>query len=35
VLEGAGGSVKQASGQSMVYGKADILNPHFIAMGLS
>ena len=35
VLEGAGGTVKQASGQAMVYGKADILNPHFIAMGLS
>ena len=35
VLEGAGGSVKQASGEAMVYGKADILNPHFIATGLS
>ncbi|HCH32518.1 MAG TPA: 3'(2'),5'-bisphosphate nucleotidase [Oceanospirillaceae bacterium] len=34
VLEGAGGSVKQASGEAMVYGKKDILNPHFIARGL-
>ena len=35
VLEGANGSVKQISGEPMVYGKRDILNPHFIAMGLS
>ena len=33
VLEGAGGSVKQASGEDMIYGKANILNPHFIALG--
>ncbi len=33
VLEGAGGSVKQASGEAMVYGKMNILNPHFIASG--
>lgn len=31
VLEGAGGSVTQASGEAMQYGKEDILNPHFIA----
>ena len=35
VLEGANGSVKQASGKAMIYGKTDILNPHFIAKGLS
>ena len=33
VLEGAGGSVTQASGEPMRYGKAEILNPHFIAKG--
>jgi len=33
VLEGAGGSVKQASGEPMLYGKDNILNPHFIAKG--
>jgi 3'(2'), 5'-bisphosphate nucleotidase len=31
VLEGAKGSVTQASGEPMLYGKRDILNPHFIA----
>ena len=31
VLEGAGGSVTQANGEAMQYGKDDILNPHFIA----
>jgi 3'(2'), 5'-bisphosphate nucleotidase len=31
VLEGAGGSVTQADGSLMMYGKEDILNPHFIA----
>lgn len=31
VLEGAGGSVKQANGDPMRYGKEDILNPHFVA----
>ena len=31
VLEGAGGSVTQANGDAMEYGKADILNPHFVA----
>jgi len=34
VLEGANGCVKQASGKAIIYGKADILNPHFIATGL-
>lgn len=34
VLEGAGGNVKQLSGLAMTYGKADILNPCFIARGL-
>lgn len=31
VLEGAGGTVTQASGEPMVYGKDEVLNPHFIA----
>jgi 3'(2'), 5'-bisphosphate nucleotidase len=34
VLEGAGGSVMQASGEAMRYGKDEILNPHFIAKGI-
>lgn len=34
VLEGAGGKVTQASGAAMVYGKQDILNPHFIASAI-
>jgi 3'(2'), 5'-bisphosphate nucleotidase len=34
VLEGAGGCVKQASGEAMIYGKVNILNPYFIASGL-
>ena len=34
VLEGAGGNVQQVSGAQMIYGKVDILNPFFIAMGL-
>ena len=33
VLEGAGGSVTQANGEAMQYGKTGILNPHFIARG--
>ncbi|MCP4789234.1 MAG: 3'(2'),5'-bisphosphate nucleotidase CysQ [Gammaproteobacteria bacterium] len=33
ILEGAGGSVTQVSGEPLAYGKADILNPHFIAYG--
>jgi len=31
VLEGAGGSVTQVDGSPLVYGKSQILNPHFIA----
>jgi 3'(2'), 5'-bisphosphate nucleotidase len=31
VLEGAGGSVTQVDGSPLVYGKREILNPHFIA----
>ena len=34
VLEGAGGTVTQVDGSELVYGKADILNPYFIAKGL-
>jgi len=34
VLEGAGGRVTQACGAAMVYGKQDILNPHFIASAI-
>jgi 3'(2'), 5'-bisphosphate nucleotidase len=31
VLEGAGGKVTQIDGSPMEYGKANILNPHFVA----
>lgn len=31
VLEGAGGSVTQVDGSPLVYGKSEILNPHFVA----
>jgi 3'(2'), 5'-bisphosphate nucleotidase len=31
VLEGAGGKVTQVDGSPMQYGKANILNPHFVA----
>jgi len=31
VLEGAGGKVTKVDGSPMEYGKADILNPHFVA----
>jgi 3'(2'), 5'-bisphosphate nucleotidase len=31
VLEGAGGKVTQVDGNPMQYGKANILNPHFVA----
>jgi 3'(2'), 5'-bisphosphate nucleotidase len=34
VLEGAGGKVTQANGEPMIYGKDEILNPHFIASTL-
>jgi 3'(2'), 5'-bisphosphate nucleotidase len=33
ILEGAGGSVTQANGDEMKYGKQEILNPSFIAKG--
>lgn len=33
VLEGAGGSVTQVDGSDLRYGKADILNPYFVAKG--
>lgn len=33
VLRGAGGSLFQMDGTPVAYGKADILNPHFIARG--
>ena len=33
VLEGAGGTVSQPDNSPVVYGKAEILNPHFIAKG--
>jgi 3'(2'), 5'-bisphosphate nucleotidase len=33
VLTAAGGSVKSLEGANLVYGKDDILNPHFIALG--
>ena len=31
ILEGAGGSVTQLDNSSLVYGKSNILNPHFVA----
>lgn len=31
VLEGAGGVVHDLQGQSLMYGKPDVLNPHFVA----
>jgi 3'(2'), 5'-bisphosphate nucleotidase len=34
VLDGAGGKVTQANGEPMIYGKDEILNPHFIASAL-
>lgn len=33
VLIGAGGRVEQSDGSPLVYGKDDILNPHFVAYG--
>jgi 3'(2'), 5'-bisphosphate nucleotidase len=32
VLESAGGAVLQLNGQSVVYNKADLLNPDFVAV---
>ena len=34
ILEGAGGNVLQLNNKDLVYGKSDILNPHFVARGL-
>jgi 3'(2'), 5'-bisphosphate nucleotidase len=34
VLDGAGGEVLQANGEPMIYGKNEILNPHFIAKAI-
>jgi 3'(2'), 5'-bisphosphate nucleotidase len=34
VLDGAGGEVLQANGDPMIYGKNEILNPHFIAKAI-
>lgn len=34
VLDGAGGEVIQANGDRMIYGKNEILNPHFIAKAI-
>lgn len=34
VLEGAGGYVIDLHGQSLLYGQADIINPHFLATAL-
>ena len=34
ILEGAGGSVKQTDGSPVIYGKSEILNPHFIAAAI-
>ena len=33
VLAAAGGSVRNLDGDDLVYGKNDVLNPHFIALG--
>ena len=33
ILEGAGGKVQQINGEDLFYGKDDILNPNFIALG--
>ena len=33
VVLGVGGSVKDLDGQELVYGKDDILNPHFVVRG--
>lgn len=34
IVEGAGGTVKDLNGNSLVYGKENILNPFFLAKGL-
>ena len=33
ILEGVGGKVLNLNGKDIIYGKEDILNPHFIAHG--
>ena len=35
ILEGAGGEVKQLNGENIQYGKLNILNPYFIAKGIT
>ena len=35
IVEGAGGSVSDDNGKSLVYGKKNILNPFFVVKGLS
>ena len=35
VLEGAGGQVLKLNGKDLVYGKEDILNPYFVAKGIT
>ena len=34
ILEGAGGYVLSSNGENIIYGKDNILNPHFIARGI-
>ena len=34
ILEGAGGKVYKLNGKDIIYGKDNILNPHFIAKGI-
>jgi len=34
ILSAAGGSIRQPDGQSLIYGKATLYNPHFIAYGI-
>lgn len=34
ILEGAGGQVTQINGEDLIYGKSNILNPHFVAQGI-
>jgi 3'(2'), 5'-bisphosphate nucleotidase len=34
ILEGAGGLVNQTDGSPVIYGKSEILNPHFIAVAI-
>ena len=34
ILEGAGGQVTNLSGEDIIYGKQDIINPYFVARGI-